>query len=331
MKQSTIASFYIDFAHSLQAGYSIQDCLENHRSDQRPAVQMLYAQIQQGLSEGHSIIEALQTIQSIKPVEKILIGSSEGSGHLAQVLLALGYMKLQLVKLKQTAILSALYPALVVCISVVAMVVLKYSLSPVLQATALQNTINLDTVIIVALISVLILTASLYLVVIRNDRYKDYVYKTILKIPLIKNLYRAVLATQYLTFLSCILEQHVALSRALGIVRTIIPIQDMRHTLGQFELHLQDGATLAQAFARVHTQAQLLLHVQIISIANAFERGDYHKTIERSATMQRESLLMTIALTNELITPILMLLSAGLVLGMAYSLLVPLLSTQLIL
>jgi len=322
------------FAVLLEAGLTIEHSLnaliEQVESENERDV---LAAVRSDILAGHTLARALEKHPDTFPeIYRTMVSAGEQSGHLNEVLLRLAdYLEARRA-LRQKIGLALIYPAI---ISVVALLVVLALLTFVVPQVVsvfrdTHQTLPLLTRALLASsgalraygIYLLVLAVLAFLGFRRALRRPDFRFRfhhTLLRLPLVGRLLRAVNTARLASTLAILVGSGVPLLTALRAGAGVVGSLPMRRALEEAAQRVAEGGSLSRALEREKIFPPLFIHL----VASGEASGRLQQMFERAAAQQTQELEGRAAVLTGILEPALILAMGGMVLLIVLAILLP--------
>ena len=327
-----ISSIFADLAISLKNGNPLLESLEIsilESSDKNSKKKLML--VKSNVLAGHNISECFQKLKGVSQYEVNLIKEVENGRHLSDILFALSQFRETLSGFYRNILLSLLYPLFVLIVAIIAIFVLQEVSIPLIEANK-EDGSESKVLLVISIIfpyvcySLLLIATSMIFLIKFNTTFRLLFYESLLKIPVINSNYKLLLAARYLTFLSLLLQQNISIHHALKITAETITLPSITQHLKKLDLDLAQGQDLSKRLNATLTQAKFIPIPVIKGMIWSIYTNSLNTTLLQLSEDMRVRLEKKLKSTSELIAPIILVASGILVITVAYSLFIPLLT-----
>jgi type II secretory pathway component PulF len=324
--------FTEQLAHLLQAGMTLDEGLSIlEKRLKQPRVQQMTQGLHQGLVDGRSFSQSLRDYPRIFPALYVnMVAAGEASGALPDILLRLVKHLTQAKDLRDRVQQALIYPAILAVAGLVLITMFITFMVPQLTGFMSQNggALPLPTRILLDLNHAItrwwwlgILIAVGISVGFRSwvntpegritwDRLR-------LKFPGYGRIVRHRYYAQFSRTLGTVMENGIPLLRSLELVSEITGNRYLESKLTDVRRGVIDGATLSTALARQHLFPELFTDMMAVGE----QTGHFAETMQTIADVYERELDRTVAVTSQLIPPVIIVMIAVVVGFVVYSVL----------
>lgn len=334
VRSKDLAVFCRQFATMIDAGIPMITCLsvlvdQTSNPNLKRSLQNMVKKVREGEALSHSMEEEQNVFPNIMTK---MIAAGEISGALDVVLnrLALHFEKEYKLNAKIRSAMT--YPAVVVAMMVIAiLVILFYVLPPFAEMFKGMNTVMpLPTRILLAASEIIRYHFSLVLIVFAAVVFaiqlllKQHWAQTIrdhliLQLPIIGRLRRKVAIARFSRILSTLLRGGVAITTALEVAKDTTTDSNMTETLTQVQRSVQQGMTIGGPLAA--SPIFTAMAVQMVSIGE--ETGQIDHMLEKIADFYEGDIEDTVNQMSSLLEPLLVVCLGVMVGGMVAAIMLP--------
>jgi type II secretory pathway component PulF len=324
--------FTEQLAHLLQAGMTLDEGLSIlEKRLKQPRVQQMTQGLHQGLVDGRSFSQSLREYPRIFPPLYVnMVAAGEASGALPDILLRLVKHLTQAKELRDRVTQALIYPAILAVAGLVLITIFITFMVPQLTQFMSANggALPLPTRILLDLNHAItnwwwlgILIAVGISVAFRSwinttdgritwDRFR-------LRIPGYGRIVRHRYYAQFSRTLGTLMENGIPLLRALDLVSEITGNRYIESKLGEVRRAVIDGATLSNALSGQQLFPELFTDMMAVGE----QTGHFAETMQTIADVYERELDRTVAITSQLIPPVIIVMIAVVVGFVVYSVL----------
>jgi general secretion pathway protein F len=324
--------FTEQLAHLLRAGMTLDEGLSILvKRLKQPRVQQMTTGLHQALVDGRSFSQSLREYPRIFPALYVnMVAAGEASGALPDILLRLVKHLTQAKELRDRVQQALIYPAILAVAGIVLITVFITFMVPQLTGFMSQNggALPLPTRILLDLNHAItrwwwlgILIAVGISVGFRSwvntkegritwDRFR-------LKLPGYGRIVRHRYYAQFSRTLGTLMENGIPLLRALDLVSEITGNRYLESKLIEVRRAVIDGATLSSALGGQHLFPELFTDMMAVGE----QTGHFAETMQTIADVYERELDRTVAVTSQLIPPVIIVMIALVVGFVVYSVL----------
>ncbi len=291
-------------------------------------------EILESIKEGKSLAEAFKDFSDFfPPIYPGILFAGEKSGDLAQVLSNyLNYQKIMF-STKKKVKSAFVYPAFLVLVAALAIGIIVYVVLPrfsdFYQGFGAQ--LPLVTRIVVAVskwiaknvileVVVIILIAAFLKYFLSTPRGKIFYEKSLLRLPIIKNIWKKYVTSQFSRTLSILLEGGTPAVQALETLAYSNPSVILSGKLEKSIKMVRDGKSISEALKETEFFDQITLDMMKIGE----ETGSLTLMLKNSAEFEEEELTGSLANITSLVAPFVLLLMGAIIAFILISMYLPL-------
>lgn len=321
----------------IQSGIPIERALAAvaEQSD-KPRVKGMMIAIRSKVMEGYSLAESLGEFPKAFPrLYRSTVAAGEHAGHLDLVLNRLADYTENRQAARQKIQLAAIYP---VILTVVALAIVVFLLTyvvpdiievfvkqghelPVLTRGMLSVSDFLGSYgIYIALLA--IAASVLFKLSLKKESNRLRFHRSILHLPAISGMTRGVNTARYASTLSILTTSGVPLVEAMKIAGEVLSNDYLRLRLREAAQLVSEGGSLHKSLQNTGYFPPMMLHM----IASGESSGELDSMLERTATMQENTLQAKIQALVGLFEPMMLLVMGGVVLIIVLAIMLPILN-----
>jgi len=337
VRLSQVAIFTRQLADLLNAGLPLARALAilEGQTD-NPAMKAIIASLREDVEGGSSFADALRRYEGVFPALYIgMVRVGEASGLLVEVLRRLAKLLEQDLELRSTLLVAAAYPAFIAIAGVGTVIFFLSVVVPnfITIFEDMQGTLPLPTILLLKISSLfrgikglilLLIAGSAIAAVIKYFRTPDgrkSLDRLKLRLPLVRKVVERVLVARFTRTLGTLLSQGVDIIAAIDMASAMVGNTVLEDELTRVREQVRDGRTLARPLA----ESPLFPRAVVDLVAVGEEAGNLPETLMRIADIYERELDSYIKVATSLLSPVLILLVAGLVAFIAAAVLLPIL------
>jgi len=316
--------FTEQLAHLLQAGMTLDEGLSVlGKRLKHPRVQQMTHTLHQALIDGRSFSQALSDMPRIFPPLFVnLVAAGEASGALPQILLRLVKHLMQAKDLRDRVQQALIYPAFLALAGAILVTIFITFMVPQLTGFMAQTggAMPLPTRILLHVhhaitgywwVGILILVGGIvgFRTMVRTQEGRIGWDRFRLLIPGYGRVIRHRYYAQFARTLGTLMENGVPLLRALDLVTEIAGNRFLEAKLGEVRRAVIDGATLSAALQ----QQKLFPDLFTDMMAVGEQTGHFAETMQAIADVYERELDRSVGVISQLIPPVIIVIIAGLV------------------
>ena len=279
-------SLYKDFYTLLKAGVDFKTALDILANQQKKkAIKSLILDIKNQVVNGRSFHEALQNTGQFSPYEYFSIKIGEETKKLPLVLLELHkYFKRQ-IKLRKQIISVITYPAFVLVLTVGVLYFMLSYVVPMFKSVFNQFGADLPKLtkniillserfptIMIVIIGVILMLFGLFKVYSKNNVFRSYKSKILLRIPYFGKLIRMIYLARFCQFLDLLLTSKTPLTDSLDMVKRMISFYPIEVSIEPIRKDIIKGVSFSKAMSK-HTIYSYKL-ISMIEVAEEINELD---------------------------------------------------------
>lgn len=302
---------------------------------EKPKVKSMVMAIRSKVLEGYSLADALTEFKrAFPPLYRATVAAGEKSGNLDLVLNRLAdYVEDQHEtnkKVKQ----SAVYPALLVIISISVVVFLLNSVIPKILGVITKKGAELPkpTQIVIGLSEFLqaywihmIVAAALVFILFtlwnKNTERRKKTHAVLLKLPLLGKISRGFSSSRYASTLAILTSSGVPLVEAMHIGNEVVENLVIKESLVVAAKKVSEGGSLSVALKETGFFPPMMVYM----IASGEASGELDSMLERTSKSQEQGLKDLISTVVGLMEPLVLVLMGGIILMIVMAVVLPML------
>jgi type II secretory pathway component PulF len=324
--------FTEQLAHLLQAGMTLDEGLSIlQKRLKQPRIQQVTAALHQALVDGRSFSQSLREYpRTFPPLYVNMVAAGEASGALPDILLRLVKHLTQAKELRDRVSQALIYPAILAIAGVGLIIVFITFMVPQLTGFMSQNggALPLPTQMLLGLNHIITRWwwLGILIVVGVSVGFRSWVNTTEgritwdrlrLKIPGYGRIIRHRYYAQFARTLGTLMENGIPLLRGLDLVSEITGNRYLELKLADVRRRVIDGATLSNALAGQDLFPELFTDMMAVGE----QTGHFSETMQTIADVYERELDRTVAVTSQLIPPVIIVMIATVVGFVVYSVL----------
>lgn len=316
------------------SGLPLEEALRaTAQQTEKARIRNMLTAVRSRVMEGHSMAEGLALYPGAFPeLYRATVAAGEQTGHLDQVLERLAEYTDSRQQMQQKVQLALFYPAGLVIVAVLVVVLLLTYVVP--QVTEVFLTVGQDLPRLTqGLIAVsdflrnqgIWLLGGLALLVLgfaqgmRHDGFRLQVHRIQLRLPLIARLTRSMNAARFAHTFSILASSGVAVLDAMRISAEVMTNLPMRRAVRDAASRVREGSGISRALEKSGQFPPMLLHL----VASGENSGKLEQMLDRAAVNQEREVQGIIATVLALFEPLLILVMGGIVLIIVLAILLP--------
>lgn len=316
------------------SGLPLEEALRaTSQQTEKARIRNMLTAVRSRVMEGHSMAEGLALYPGAFPeLYRATVAAGEQTGHLDQVLERLAEYTDSRQQMQQKVQLALFYPAGLVIVAVLVVVLLLTYVVP--QVTEVFLTVGQDLPRLTqGLITVsdflraqgIWLLGGLALLVLgfaqgmRRDSFRLQVHRIQLRLPLIARLTRSMNAARFAHTFSILASSGVAVLDAMRISAEVMTNLPMRRAVRDAASRVREGSGISRALEQSGQFPPMLLHL----VASGENSGKLEQMLDRAAVNQEREVQGIIATVLALFEPLLILVMGGIVLVIVLAILLP--------
>jgi type II secretory pathway component PulF len=324
--------FTEQLAHLLQAGMTLDEGLSIlQKRLKQPRIQQVTAALHQALVDGRSFSQSLREYpRTFPPLYVNMVAAGEASGALPDILLRLVKHLTQAKELRDRVSQALIYPAILAIAGVGLIIVFITFMVPQLTGFMSQNggALPLPTQMLLGLNHIITRWwwLGILIVVGVSVGFRSWVNTTEgritwdrlrLKIPGYGRIIRHRYYAQFARTLGTLMENGIPLLRGLDLVSEITGNRYLELKLADVRRRVIDGATLSNALSGQDLFPELFTDMMAVGE----QTGHFSETMQTIADVYERELDRTVAVTSQLIPPVIIVMIATVVGFVVYSVL----------
>lgn len=337
LSASDLALVTRQIATLIQSGIPVEQALgAAAQQSEKPRIKSMMIAIRSKVMEGHSLADSLGEFPRAFPrLFRSTVAAGEHAGHLDLVLNRLADYTENRQESRQKIQLAAIYPIIltVVALSIVVFL-LTYVVPDIIEVFVKQGqelpvlTRGLlamsDFLMHYGIFLAIILAAIFFAfqMALRKEANRLRFHRSLLHMPGISGMTRGVNTARYASTLSILTTSGVPLVEAMRIAGEVLSNDYLRLRLKEAVQSVSEGASLHKSLDATGYFPPMMLHM----IASGEASGELDSMLERTATMQENTLQAKIQTMVGLFEPLMLLVMGGVVLIIVMAIMLPILN-----
>ncbi|WP_092484561.1 type II secretion system inner membrane protein GspF [Candidatus Ichthyocystis hellenicum] len=320
----------------LSAGLTIEDSLQAlFQQAEKKYFRSLILFLRSEILEGSTLADALLKRKKDFPIFfSMLVRAGELSGHLPEILSLLADYLENRQNLFHKVLGALLYPAIVTVFSLfVIILMMVYVVPQVVGVFAhTKHQLPLLTRILIGvsgflkaywmwLVGMLGFLAWQFLRLLRSESKLFKFHSFLIKVPIVGKLVLALNTVRFSSTLAILLKGGVSLLQALAVSGSVIQNLPLKRLINRAEVLVSEGATLAAALSTEKFLPPIFLHL----ISNGEKTGQLPMLLDKASLILQRDAERRIMLFANLLEPLLILFTGGMVLTIVLAILMPIL------
>ncbi|MDN6320647.1 MAG: type II secretion system inner membrane protein GspF [Marinobacter sp.] len=321
----------------IQSGIPIEQTLSaTAQQTSKPRIRSMLIAIRAKVMEGYTLADSLGEFPKAFPrLYRSTVAAGEHAGHLDLVLNRLADYTENRQEARQKIQLAAIYPIILSFVAIAIVVFLLTYVVPDIIEVFLKQGQELPALTQAMLAMSEFLTSyGVYLVVLlfagfmvfryalKKPDFRMRFHKRLLHLPLFSGMVRGVNTARYASTLSILTTSGVPLVDAMRIAGEVLSNDYLRQELKEAARKVSEGGSLHRALDQSGYFPPMMLHM----IASGEASGDLDSMLERTATMQENTLQSKMAAIVGLFEPMMLLVMGVVVLIIVMAIMLPILN-----
>ena len=321
----------------IQSGIPIEQTLSaTAQQTSKPRIRSMLIAIRAKVMEGYTLADSLGEFPKAFPrLYRSTVAAGEHAGHLDLVLNRLADYTENRQEARQKIQLAAIYPILLSFVAIAIVVFLLTYVVPDIIDVFLKQGQELPALTQAMLaMSEFLSSYGIYLVILLFVAFMAFRYaltkpsfrmrfhKRLLHLPLFAGMVRGVNTARYASTLSILTTSGVPLVDAMRIAGEVLSNDYLRQELKEAARKVSEGGSLHRALDQSGYFPPMMLHM----IASGEASGELDSMLERTATMQENTLQSKMAAIVGLFEPMMLLVMGVVVLIIVMAIMLPILN-----
>lgn len=334
ISQQDVAIITRQLSSLLSAGLTLIDALDAIVEQiDKIKLKKIISNIKTKVNEGSSFADALKIAPKVFPDFYVnMVAAGESSGALDVVLQRLAdYIENQ-VKLKYRVIATLIYPAIMVLLATLVIIVLMTFVIP--KVTQLFKDMNQTLPIFTRLLIFMssIMSSYWYLFLggfigmyyffrwyIKTDKGRVKYENMLLRLPVFGRLIKLVIIARFTRTLATLLRSGVPVVKAMDIVKTIVNNSIIGSAIEKAKVSIIEGSSIAAPLKSSGVFPPMVTRM----IAVGEQSGELENMLEKIAMTYEDNVTTAVSALTALLEPVIILIMAGIVLFIILSVLLP--------
>lgn len=321
----------------IQSGIPIEQALSaTAQQTSKPRIRSMLIAIRAKVMEGYTLADSLSEFPKAFPrLYRSTVAAGEHAGHLDLVLNRLADYTENRQEARQKIQLAAIYPIILSFVAIAIVVFLLTYVVPDIIDVFLKQGQELPALTQAMLaMSEFLSSYGVYLVILLVAAFMVFRYaltkpafrmrfhKRLLHLPLFSGMVRGVNTARYASTLSILTTSGVPLVDAMRIAGEVLSNDYLRQELKEAARKVSEGGSLHRALDQSGYFPPMMLHM----IASGEASGELDSMLERTATMQENTLQSKMAAIVGLFEPMMLLVMGVVVLIIVMAIMLPILN-----
>lgn len=321
----------------IQSGIPIEQALSaTAQQTVKPRIRSMLIAIRAKVMEGYTLADSLGEFPRAFPrLYRSTVAAGEHAGHLDLVLNRLADYTENRQEARQKIQLAAIYPIILSFVAIAIVVfLLTYVVPDIIEVFVKQGQELPGLTVAMLAVSEFLSGYGIYLLVLiiagvlafRFALTKPPVrlrfHKRLLHLPLLSGMVRGINTARYASTLSILTTSGVPLVEAMRIAGEVLSNDYLRQQLKDAARKVSEGGSLHRALDQSGYFPPMMLHM----IASGEASGELDSMLERTATMQENTLQSKIAAIVGLFEPLMLLVMGVVVLIIVMAIMLPILN-----
>lgn len=333
--QAEVAIFTRQFSVMLDAGLPLVQCLEAIGSQhQNPTFKSTLEQIRVDVEAGSTLSDAMAKHPRVfDALFTNMIAAGEAGGILDTILQRLSIFIEKIVKLKRALRSALIYPGVILTIAVGVVGIILWKVVPVFRTLfegfnvelplltrmviALSNFVESYSVFVAALIVLLAFAFKSYY---KTDGGRHVVDRTLLKLPLLGNIFRKIGVARFTRTLATLLSSGVPILECLEITARTAGNAILEDVVRQLRRSIEEGKTIAEPMRQSNFFPAMV--VQMVSVGES--TGELDTMLIKVADYYEEEVDVIVANLLTILEPLLLVVLGVIVGGIVIAMYLPL-------
>ena len=334
VRASEISTMTRQMATLMGAGISLVASLELLITQEvNPLLKKILAQIKESVNEGNSLASSLsQHSKYFSQIYINMVTAGEASGSLDLVLERLAEFSENQEALKGKVIAAMVYPVVMLCIGVLALLMLVTFVVPKFAAVfkEMEKALPLPTQIVIGasnflksywwLLAIIVIAfIILFKYAKRTEKFARMWDETKLRAPVFGSIINRMIIARFARTLGSLLQSGVTLISALQIVRNVVNNILIAEIIDNAIDQIKEGQSLSGPLSK----SKLIPPVVVQMIAVGEQSGELEKMLNKIADIYEQEVESQVATMTSLLEPFMLLGMAVIVGFIAFSILLP--------
>lgn len=321
----------------IQSGIPIEQTLSaTAQQTSKPRIRSMLIAIRAKVMEGYTLADSLGEFPKAFPrLYRSTVAAGEHAGHLDLVLNRLADYTENRQEARQKIQLAAIYPIILSFVAIAIVVfLLTYVVPDIIEVFVKQGQELPALTQAMLAMSEFLTSYGVYLVILlllgimafryalNKPGFRMRFHKRLLHLPLFSGMVRGVNTARYASTLSILTTSGVPLVDAMRIAGEVLSNEYLRQELKEAARKVSEGGSLQRALDQTGYFPPMMLHM----IASGEASGDLDSMLERTATMQENTLQSKMAAIVGLFEPMMLLVMGVVVLIIVMAIMLPILN-----
>jgi general secretion pathway protein F len=334
IKAGEISTITRQLATLMSAGIPLVSSLELLITQEvNPLLKKVLAQTKESVNEGNSLASSLANHSKyFSQIYINMVTAGEASGSLDLVLERLAEFSENQEALKGKVIAAMVYPVIMLCIGVLALLLLVTFVVPKFAAVfdEMEKALPLPTIIVIGasnflksywwlILLVFIIAGFIFRHAKRTERFSRMWDEVKLKIPAFGSVIKRMIIARFARTLGSLLQSGVTLINALEIVRNVVNNIPVAEIIDNAIDEIKEGKALSVPLSKNKLIPPVV--VQMISVGE--HSGELEKMLNKIADIYEREVESKVSAMTSMLEPLMLLVMAVIVGFIAFSILQP--------
>ncbi|XOV80163.1 MAG: type II secretion system inner membrane protein GspF [Aestuariibacter sp.] len=303
---------------------------------EKPRHKNMMMAVRSKVVEGHSLADAMAEFPYIfDQLYRAMVAAGEKSGHLDTVLERLADYTEKRQQTRSQVTQAMVYPIIMVSVALIIVTMLLTYVVPKIvgQFDTMGQDLPGITQFLIALsdwvkayivhtIVAIVLFITLFNRALKNDGFRLKIHKMILYMPVLGKVVKGLNTSRFASTLSILTASAVPILEGMRISGQVLLNDYIKKLILESALLVQEGSSLKVALSKTSVFPPMMMHM----IASGEKSGELQQMLARAANNQDREFEMQVNIALSILSPVLILVMAGIVFFIVLAILLPIVS-----
>lgn len=303
---------------------------------EKPRHKNMMMAVRSKVVEGHSLADAMAEFPHIfDQLYRAMVAAGEKSGHLDTVLERLADYTEKRQRTRSQVTQAMVYPIIMVSVALIIVTMLLTYVVPKIvgQFDTMGQELPGITQFLIALsdwvkayvfhtIAAIVLAITLFNRALKNDAFRLKVHRVVLGLPVFGKVIKGLNTSRFASTLSILTASAVPILEGMRISGQVLLNDYIKKLILESAVLVQEGSSLRMALSKTKVFPPMMMHM----IASGEKSGELQQMLSRAANNQDREFEMQVNIALSILSPMLILVMAGIVFFIVLAILLPIVS-----
>lgn len=303
---------------------------------EKPRHKNMMMAVRSKVVEGHSLADAMAEFPHIfDQLYRAMVAAGEKSGHLDTVLERLADYTEKRQQTRSQVTQAMVYPIIMVSVALIIVTMLLTYVVPKIvgQFDTMGQELPGITQFLIALsdwvkayvvhtIVAIILLITAFNRALKNDAFRLRIHRIVLRLPVFGKVIKGLNTSRFASTLSILTASAVPILEGMRISGQVLLNDYIKKLILESAVLVQEGSSLRMALSKTNVFPPMMMHM----IASGEKSGELQQMLSRAANNQDREFEMQVNIALSILSPVLILVMAGIVFFIVLAILLPIVS-----